>query len=321
MLTLITAVAVAMGISFLCSVMEAALLSLNPRNLALISNRHPRLGRICEGLKSDIEKPIAVILILNTAAHTFGAAIAGAQFDSLYGSDYIWLFSLIFTVLMVQYTEILPKTIGVRFNAFVMAHTARILKFAIVLMTPVIWLVHFINRPFEGKEQPEHAGNEMEEELDALASMARQAKYITPTQEQAIQEIPDLKEDRICELMVPRAEMVCLREGMSRGEVLETARRSPHSRYPVVSESDPEAFAGVLEIRQLLFNDGDWRGLLRPAPVVSGDEFQLLLADNIEKLDSRLLLVKGKSSEIIGMITTNDLVMKLFQKPEPGTAA
>ncbi len=321
MLTLITAVAVAMGISFLCSVMEAALLSLNPGKLALISKRHPRLGRICEGLKSDIEKPIAVILILNTAAHTFGAAIAGAQFDSLYGSDYIWLFSLIFTVLMVQYTEILPKTIGVRFNAFVMAHTARILKFAIVLMTPVIWLVHFINRPFEGKEQPEHAGNEMEEELDALASMARQAKHITPTQEQAIQEIPDLKEDRICELMVPRAEMVCLREGMSRGEVLETARRSPHSRYPVVSESDPEAFAGVLEIRQLLFNDGDWRGLLRPAPVVSGDEFQLLLAENIEKLDSRLLLVKGKSSEIIGMITTNDLLMKLFQKAEPGTAA
>ena len=242
MLTLITAVAVAMGISFLCSVMEAALLSLNPGKLALISKRHPRLGRICEGLKSDIEKPIAVILILNTAAHTFGAAIAGAQFDSLYGSDYIWLFSLIFTVLMVQYTEILPKTIGVRFNAFVMAHTARILKFAIVLMTPVIWLVHFINRPFEGKEQPEHAGNEMEEELDALASMARQAKYITPTQEQAIQEIPDLKEDRICELMVPRAEMVCLRESMSRDEVLETARRSPHSRYPGVIRSRSREF-------------------------------------------------------------------------------
>ena len=131
----------------------------------------------------------------------------------------------------------------------------------------------------------------------------------------------DLKEDRICELMVPRAEMVCLRENMSRDEVLETARRSPHSRYPVVSERDPESFSGVLEIRQLLFNDGDWRGLLRPAPVVSGDEFQLLLAENIEKLDSRLLLVKGKSSEIIGMITTNDLLMKLFQKAEPGTAA
>lgn len=321
MLTLITAVAVAMGISFLCSVMEAALLSLNPGKLALITKRHPGLGKICEGLKSDIEKPIAVILILNTTAHTFGAAIAGAQFDSLYGSDYIWLFSLIFTVLMVQYTEILPKTLGVRFNAFVVAHTARILRISIILMTPVINLVHFVNRPFEGKEQPGHSGSEMEEELDALASMARQAKHITPTQEQAIQEIPDLKEDRISELMVPRAEMVCLRYGMTRDEVLETARRSPHSRYPVYSGDDSGTFAGVLEIRQLLFDDGDWHKLLRPAPVISGDEFQLLLAENIEKLDSRLLLVKGKSSEIIGMITTNDLLMKLFQKAESGTSA
>ena len=320
MLTLITAVAVAMGVSFLCSVMEAALLSLNPGKLALLSKRHPGLGKICEGLKNDIEKPIAVILILNTTAHTFGAAIAGAQFDSLYGSDYIWLFSLIFTVLMVQYTEILPKTIGVRFNVFVVAHTARVLKFAIMLMTPVIWLVHFVNRPFEGKENLEHSGNEMEEELDALASMARQAKHITPTQEQAIQEIPDLKEDKISELMVPREEMVCLRHDMSRDEVLETARRSPHSRYPVCSESESGAFIGVLEIRQLLFDDGDWRKLLRPAPVVSGDEFQLLLAENIEKLDSRILFVKGKSSEIIGMITTNDLLKKLFQKAESGTA-
>ena len=151
MFTLVAAVAVAMGISFLCSIMEAALLSLNPGKLAILSKRRPKVGKICEALKSDIEKPIAVILILNTAAHTFGAAIAGAQFDSLYGSDYIWLFSLIFTVLMVQYTEILPKTLGVRFNAFIVAHTARLLKFSIALLTPVIWLVHFVNRPFEGK--------------------------------------------------------------------------------------------------------------------------------------------------------------------------
>ena len=130
MFTLITAIVIAMGVSFLCSVMEAALLSLNPGKLALLSKRRPSIGKICEALKNDIEKPIAVILILNTAAHTFGAAIAGAQFDSLFGSNYIWLFSFAFTVLMVQYTEILPKTLGCRFNAFIISHTARLLKFS-----------------------------------------------------------------------------------------------------------------------------------------------------------------------------------------------
>ena len=120
MLTLILAVSIAMGVSFLCSIMEAAILSLNPGKLAILQQKNPKAGTVCADLKKDIEKPIAVILILNTTAHTFGASIAGAEFDKLFGSSYIWLFSLIFTILMVQYTEILPKTLGVRFNLQVM---------------------------------------------------------------------------------------------------------------------------------------------------------------------------------------------------------
>lgn len=314
MFTLITAIVIAMGVSFLCSVMEAALLSLNPGKLALLSKRRPSIGKICEALKNDIEKPIAVILILNTAAHTFGAAIAGAQFDSLFGSDYIWLFSFVFTVLMVQYTEILPKTLGCRFNAFIISHTARLLKFSITLLTPVIWLVHFINRPFEGKEAKEDTGTAMEEELDAIASMARKAQHITATQELAIQQIPDLKDEKIEKLMIPLQEIICLTDDMSREKVLEAARRFPHSRYPVIAALPPKQFIGVLEIRQLLFNNGDWRSLLHPIQEISAEEVQLHLMENCEKLDSRLLLVKDAANKVVGMITINDLFMKLFRK-------
>ena len=220
---------------------------------------------------------------------------------------------------MVQYTEILPKTLGVRFNAFIVAHTARLLKFSIALLTPVIWLVHFVNRPFEGKEEEEDTGAAMEEELDALASMAREAKHITVAQELAIQQIPDLKEDKIRQLMVPREEIVSLTDDMSREEVLQTARRCLHSRYPVRSAAEPERFIGVLELRQLLFHDGDWRKLLLPAQVIPADEAQLHLAENSEKLDSRLLLVKDSGGSIVGMITTTDLFMKLFRKVDPAT--
>lgn len=111
MFALCNAIIIAMAVSFLCSVMEAAILSINP-------------GKICAKFKDDIEKPISVILILNTTAHTFGAAIAGAEFDKLFGSEHIWLFSLCFTIAMVQFTEILPKTLGVRFNVFVMRWSA-----------------------------------------------------------------------------------------------------------------------------------------------------------------------------------------------------
>ncbi|WP_288561686.1 DUF21 domain-containing protein, partial [uncultured Victivallis sp.] len=175
MTLLIVSIAVAMSVSFLCSVMEAALLSITPSKIALIAEKRPRIGSICRRFKEDIEKPIAVILILNTAAHTFGAAIAGAQFDKLFGSSYIWLFSLIFTVLMVQYTEILPKTLGVRFNRPVIAGTANTLRVLVWLLSPVIALVHLINRPFEPAEnKSEEENDETIREIGALAAHARE---------------------------------------------------------------------------------------------------------------------------------------------------
>ena len=81
-----------------------------------------------------------------------------------------------------------PSPYSARWQAFKDAFFA--------LLTPVIWLVHFVNRPFEGKEEEEDTGAAMEEELDALASMAREAKHITVAQELAIQQIPDLRRIR-----------------------------------------------------------------------------------------------------------------------------
>ena len=90
-------------------------------------------------------------MTLNTTAHTFGAAIAGAEFDKLFGSEHIWLFSLCFTIAMVQFTEILPKTLGVRFNVFVMRWSAGGLKMCISLMKAFISLIEMLNSPFSMK--------------------------------------------------------------------------------------------------------------------------------------------------------------------------
>ncbi|MDO5552142.1 MAG: CNNM domain-containing protein [Planctomycetia bacterium] len=317
MITLIVAIAVAMVVSFLCSVMEAALLSLNPGKLALISQRRPRLGKICNEFKNDIEKPIAVILILNTAAHTFGAAIAGAQFDALFGSRYIWLFSLAFTVVMVQYTEILPKTLGVRFNTFVLTTTAVVLKYAVWLLSPIIALVHIINSPFEGRPDAKGGSGEVTlEELSALATIARQGEYITPTQEWLLQKIPYLREKPVGELMVPLAEMKCLATDMTREEILGIMQTNLHSRYPVRSGkgNNGNDFVGIMEIRQILFlEDENWQRFIKPVAFIQEAESQLHIAENIVNLDSKLLLVQNVNKEVVGMLTTNNLIMKLFK--------
>ena len=127
------AVSIALGVSFLCSLMEAALLSLTPSQVARLSERHPATGAIWRGVKANLERPIAVILILNTTAHTIGASVAGAQFDELWGDEWIWAFSIVFTLVMLQFTEILPKTLGVQFNTLLAPVIARPLQAAVVV--------------------------------------------------------------------------------------------------------------------------------------------------------------------------------------------
>jgi len=95
MIAFIVAVLIALSVSFLCSLAEATLLSLTPAQLALLSSKHKGLGALWQGFKAQIERPIAVVLILNTAAHTIGASVAGAQFDEIFGDEWILVFSLI----------------------------------------------------------------------------------------------------------------------------------------------------------------------------------------------------------------------------------
>ena len=314
MITFILAICIAMSVSFLCSIMEAAILSLNPGKLAILQQKKPKAGKICAEFKRNIEKPIAVILILNTTAHTFGAAIAGAEFDKLFGSSYIWLFSLVFTILMVQYTEILPKTLGVRFNLQVMALTAHFLKTAIKIINPIIWFVHFVNRPFESRKTQEEKNASLDE-LDALATAAREEKAITRLQEFALHEIPDLQEDCVTKIMIPIENTICVQSSMDKEEVLQIMKKYKHSRYPVVSHVGDKEFIGVIEVRNMMFcPDGNWQKYITMAPVIDGKETLLHIAENIRRFDSKILLVRNSAGNIAGILTTNNLFMQLFPK-------
>ena len=128
--------------------MEAALLSLTPSQVGELRRISPVIGKVVQKLKADIDNPLAVILIINTAAHTIGAAVAGASFSKMGYERYMSAFSLIFTLVMVQYTEILPKTLGVRFNVNIMRVAARPLQILTVVLSPLIKFSRLLNRVF-----------------------------------------------------------------------------------------------------------------------------------------------------------------------------
>ena len=126
----------ALSVSFVSSLMEAALLSLSPGQLAALEKRKPKVGGIIRGFKEQIELPITVILTLNTIAYAAGATIVGAEVALLFGGKFIGISSGVFTYLMLQFTEILPKSLGVHFNVVIMERSALPLRILIVVLRP-----------------------------------------------------------------------------------------------------------------------------------------------------------------------------------------
>ena len=109
---LVVYIALAIGVSFLCSIMEAVLLSVTPAYIGALEPTKPDVASRLRELKSDVDRPLAAILTLNTVAHTIGAAGAGAQAAAYFGSGAIGIFSAILTLGILVLSEIIPKTLG-----------------------------------------------------------------------------------------------------------------------------------------------------------------------------------------------------------------
>ncbi|MCF8327806.1 MAG: DUF21 domain-containing protein, partial [Bacteroidales bacterium] len=103
---------VALGFSFLCSMLESVILSITPSYVNMMQEKGTKAGVLLAKFKGNIDRPLAVILTLNTFAHTIGAAGVGAQAQVIWGNAYLSLVSAILTVLILIISEIIPKTIG-----------------------------------------------------------------------------------------------------------------------------------------------------------------------------------------------------------------
>ncbi|MFA6103106.1 MAG: hemolysin family protein [Victivallaceae bacterium] len=320
MIVFIVSVMTALCISFLCSVLEAALLSLTPIQIAGISQRRPSIGTICKSFKDDIEKPIAVILVLNTAAHTIGAAFAGSAFDDLSGGRWMWIFSLVFTILMIQYAEILPKTLGVRFNSEVAVIVARPLLFTVWLMMPVIKLIHVLNRPFESRKDRFAPGTL--EEISLLAGLARLSHQISSRQERIITKVSRLSQQKLAQIMVPLENISFISTAQTIGEALITAHIDLHTRFPVCENGDKNQIAGYINFKELIafmrLNPANpsLRGIIRPIQFASPLDSAADLMEIFSEQHIHMAVVRDESGHTLGLVTLEDIVEELVGELE-----
>lgn len=306
---------IALVVSATCSLMESVLLSLSPGQIAEISQKSPKSGEYFNGFKRRIDKPIAAILILNTTAHTIGAAVAGASYGAMYGGHGMGLFTVVFTFVMLQYTEILPKTLGVRFNKPLAIFFARPLYLTTKLLAPLITLIQRLNRPFE----PRHSTVEYVSAVDELryiATMARQNQQIGFKQEEIIQGAAGLSKKTAREVMIPLSEVVILSSDMTLWEAIEVAHLDGHTRFPVREGSSNRIF-GYVNFKEIISHQRlnpramSFKEIIRPVAFVAHDAPASDLLRLFTYQHEHLAMIRDKKGDCLGMVTLEDIVEEL----------
>ncbi len=318
MTILLISLAVAFSVSFVCSLTEAVLLSLTPSQIARMHERHPRAAAIWQRFKSRIDRPIAVILILNTTAHTIGASTAGAQFDELYGHRWLWAFSIAFTYVMLQFTELLPKTLGVQLSGVLAPYMARPLQGAIIIATPVIVALHGVNRIFTAWIPRGRGAPTAVDEIAALAAMARLSKDIGAHQERVILGAARLSERSVRDLMIPLEHVVMMSDDLSLPRAIVAAHLDAHTRFPVHAAGDRTKVVGYINFKEMIYfmstnpKDPTLRGITRPVNFVdagaSATDLMRLFVDQHE----HIAIVRGEGDRALGLVTLEDLVEELL---------
>lgn len=312
-MTLLIAFAVlSILVSFVCSILEAALLSLTPSYIAQQKLTRPRLYERLKQLKDKVDQPLAAILTLNTVAHTVGATGVGAQVTLVFGNGYLGIASAVMTILILVLSEILPKTMGARYWPQIAPFLPPLLGAMILLLKPFILLSDLVMRLFGGKE-PEH---DIRQEIKALTLLGRELNKLDEDEQRVISNILDLHEIRVRDIMTPRTVVASVLPQQDIASFREQIRESQFSRYPVVDED--EAPLGVI-FRYDALSAEDLQApvssIMKPVKVVPESTSVESLMTQLMQDRQHLCLIYDEFGGWRGLVTLEDIMETIIGKP------
>ena len=246
---------VALGISFLCSLLEATLLSTPISYITMREEEGYAPAIRFKQYKQNSARPIAAILALNTIAHTIGAAGVGAEATIIFGSKWFGLVSIVVTLLILVFSEIIPKMIGTTRWKHLMGFTTLAIRGLVFVMYPIVMAVEIITRLFSPKEQDEAIVSR--EEVSAMANVAEKEEELDEDENQMIQNIIKMDDIPVENVMTPRVVAQIAPESMTVRAFYRNKAFAPHSRIPVYADSDEYISGYILrsEVLQLLAED------------------------------------------------------------------
>ena len=313
-LQLCLTVSFAIIISALCSICEAALYSLQVSHIEITGQRHKRIGRILMGMKKDIHRPITAILTLNTIANTAGATLSGAAAAVVFGTDSMVWFSILFTIAILLFSEILPKTLGVSYCKPLAVWIAYPLHWMVKLLSPFILIIQAITRLLPAKDD---ALLVSAQEIQALARQSHKSGEISLQERRVITNILDLKDKTVRQIMTPLTVTFMLDANLTVAQAMQANEMlNMHSRIPVYEKNTDEVVGIIL--RKDIFNWGTQgagektlREFMQPVHFVP--ETGRLTAVMLEFFDhhKHLFVVVDEYGSVTGVISLEDIIEEI----------
>ncbi len=309
----ILSIALALTVSFICSVLEACLLSLSNADIARLEQKSSLAADIWRRFKKDIKAPMAVILIINTLAHTIGASVSGAQFTTLFGNKWIWVYSLVFSFVMIEWSEILPKSMAVRYNHFFAKITAIPLRATVALFSPILRFMEWLNKPFEPADGVDKVPDALSD-ISVLAHFATYHKMLTPEQEAIVERSIRLSQKNVQDIMVEREAIKYLSSNMTMAEALIEAHIHHHTRYLLIRENNLDDVIGYVNVKDIISalqinpQNPSLEGIARPIVFVSPHMKVNELLRRLTKECQHIALVQDGENRTCGIVTLEDVI-------------
>ena len=304
---------IAIGVSFLCSILEAVLLSITPSYLERVVEERPRSGRIVARVKAHLDESLASILILNTFAHTMGAAGVGSQALQVFGEKWETLVAVLLTLAILYFSEIIPKTLGATFWRALAVPASFVISWLVKLVYPLVWISTRLTKLFSHDK-----GNEVtREEMIALASLMHRDGILFTQENEYLTNVLSLREIRTEQILTPRTVVHMLDQTTTVSEALKHPQTRQFTRIPVYGQGKDDVTGKInrmdlYEAERTGRGDEPVKALAREIRRVSEKLPVQHLIDRFIKHRAHLFLVEDEFGQTAGVVTLEDAIETLL---------
>ena len=313
MTLLLIYLAIAIGVSFLCSILEAVLLSITPSYVEKNQSKRPRATAQLVKVKERLDESLSSILILNTFAHTMGAAGVGSQALQVFGPEWETLIAILLTLVILYFSEIIPKTLGATFWQQLAVPSAFLISILVKLVYPLVWVSTRLTRLFSRNRENEIT----REEIIALASLGHKEGALFPQENTYLSNLLNLRNIKTDKILTPRTVVHMLDGSLSVAEALKDPKTRQFSRIPIYVDNNDNVIGKVFML-DLFEAACDGQGerpiseLVKPIFRISEKLSVQKLLDMFIKQRAHLFLVEDEFGQMSGIVTLEDAIETLL---------